>query len=164
MVQGMPTYVAMQPKLFAFLLLGRCNMVDIYMVYVKYISLFNLCQSFFCVRSTMFPEKIKALRESRGLYQKDIAALLELGQNSYSNYETGRAEPSIANLCKLADFFGISIDELVGHIQPRTTDSEEADRLAILSSLARQLGREDQEKLCEIAKAFVSLQKNCTDK
>ena len=82
----------------------------------------------------------------------------------YINYETGRAEPSIANLCKLADFFGISIDELVGHIQPGTTDSEEADRLAILSSLARQLGREDQEKLCEIAKAFVALQKNCTDK
>lgn len=108
----------------------------------------------------MFSEKLKALRESRGLYQKDMAALLDLRQNAYSHYETGRAEPSIANLCKLADFFGISIDELVGHIQPGAIDSEEADRLAILSSLARQLGREDQEKLCEIAKAFVALQKN----
>lgn len=108
----------------------------------------------------MFPEKLKALRESRGLYQKDMAALLDLRQNAYSHYETGRAEPSIANLCRLADFFGISIDELVGHAPPEAANREESDRLAMLSSLARQLGKEDQEKLCEIAKAFVALQKN----
>ena len=108
----------------------------------------------------MFPEKLKALREYRGLYQKDMAALLDLRQNAYSHYETGRAEPSIANLCRLADFFGISIDELVGHAPPEAANREESDRLAMLSSLARQLGKEDQEKLCEIAKAFVALQKN----
>ena len=108
----------------------------------------------------MFPEKLKALRESRGLYQKDMAALLDLRQNAYSHYETGRAEPSIANLCRLADFFGISIDELVGHAPPEAANREESDRLAMLSSLARQLVKEDQEKLCEIAKAFVALQKN----
>ena len=108
----------------------------------------------------MFPEKLKALRESRGLYQKDMAALLDLRQNAYSHYETGRAEPSIANLCRLADFFGIRIDELVGHAPPEAANREESDRLAMLSSLARQLGKEDQEKLCEIAKAFVALQKN----
>ena len=89
-----------------------------------------------------------------------MAALLDLRQNAYSHYETGRAEPSIANLCRLADFFGISIDELVGHAPPEAANREESDRLAMLSSLARQLGKEDQEKLCEIAKAFVALQKN----
>lgn len=108
----------------------------------------------------MFSDNLKALREARGLYQKDFAILLELKTTTYQSYENGKSEPSIAGLCKLADFFGISIDELVGHVQPGAADSEEADRLAILSSLARQLGREDQEKLCEIAKAFVALQKN----
>ena len=112
----------------------------------------------------MFPEKLKALRESRGLYQKDIASLLEVRQTSYSNYETGRAEPSIAGLCKLADFFSISIDELVEHLPPKYSNNTEADQLTVLYSFAKLLCKEDQEKLCEIAKAFVALQNKSDDK
>lgn len=108
----------------------------------------------------MFSEKLRELREKQKLFQKEIAAKLDLKTNTYQNYEAGKAEPSIAGLCKLADFFGISIDELVGHAPPEAANREESDRLAMLSSLARQLGKEDQEKLCEIAKAFVALQKN----
>lgn len=108
----------------------------------------------------MFSDNLKALRESQGLYRKGFAELLGLKTTTYQSYESGKSEPSVMGLCKLADFFGISIDELVGHAPPEAANREESDRLAMLSSLARQLGKEDQEKLCEIAKAFVALQKN----
>lgn len=41
----------------------------------------------------------------------------ELGipQPTYAGWEIGRTEPPIAALCKIADFLGVSLDELVGH-------------------------------------------------
>ena len=104
----------------------------------------------------MFPENLKKLREDMGLYQKDMAAKLDQKTTTYQNYEAGRAEPSIAGLCKLADFFCISIDELVGHADLHEADSEEASRIATISSLAKLLSKEEQEKLCKVLKALIS--------
>lgn len=106
----------------------------------------------------MFSANLKRLRESRGLYQKDMAAKLGQKTNTYQNYELGKSEPSIAGLCKLADFFGVSIDELVGHATLQEHCTNETDYITKISTLSKLLGKEDQEKLCEIAKAFVALQ------
>lgn len=37
-----------------------------------------------------------------------------MSQSTYQHYENLRAEPSIETLCKLADFYGVSLDYLVG--------------------------------------------------
>lgn len=58
---------------------------------------------------------IKSIRQSLGLTQKKTAEQLEISLPTYNHYETGRYEPDIKTLIKLADFFGCSVDYLLGH-------------------------------------------------
>lgn len=58
--------------------------------------------------------ELKKLREFEKLSQKEIAKRLNLPYTTYRNYEIGRNEPTIDTLCKLADFYGVSLDYLVG--------------------------------------------------
>lgn len=61
-----------------------------------------------------FANKLKNLRKERHLNQKDLAILLCVSVNSYSQYELGKTEPNFENLKKLADFFCVSVDYLIG--------------------------------------------------
>lgn len=58
--------------------------------------------------------KLKELRVSENLTQKELANKLEITQFTYSNYETGFTEPSIETLVKLADHYHVTLDYLVG--------------------------------------------------
>jgi transcriptional regulator with XRE-family HTH domain len=58
--------------------------------------------------------KIRELRLTKGVEQKDVANSINIGKGSISNWEIGRTEPSIDNLIKLADYFDCSIDYLTG--------------------------------------------------
>ena len=58
--------------------------------------------------------KLKNLREDKDLKQSDVAKILNVSQVSYGRYELGLSEPSIASLIKLANFYGVSIDYIVG--------------------------------------------------
>lgn len=58
-------------------------------------------------------EKITTLRGERKLSQGDLAEKLEVSRQSVSKWETGQSVPELDKLIKLADLFGISVDELV---------------------------------------------------
>lgn len=60
--------------------------------------------------------RIKALRENLGLRQVDISNETGIDQKTISNYETGKTNPDSYALIRLADFFNVSIDYLVGRI------------------------------------------------
>ena len=62
----------------------------------------------------MIYENIRNLREDRDLKQKEIAAMLNISQNTYYQYETGVIELTASTLIKLADFYGVSVDYLLG--------------------------------------------------
>lgn len=57
---------------------------------------------------------LKKLRKKRGVSQTEVADFIGITQSSYSRYELGQCEPTMSILIKLADFYGISLDELVG--------------------------------------------------
>jgi transcriptional regulator with XRE-family HTH domain len=59
-------------------------------------------------------ERIRTLREDRDLTQKQIAEMLGMSQTGYSKYETGENDIPTHILIKLADFYGTSIDYLLG--------------------------------------------------
>jgi hypothetical protein len=61
----------------------------------------------------MLGEKIKAYRESEKMTQKDIAEILEVEPGTISKYESGMIEPNIESIKRLAETFGITIDELL---------------------------------------------------
>ena len=58
--------------------------------------------------------KLKELRKENNKNQTEIASSLHLSQQTYAKYELGQLEPSIDTLCKLADYYGVSLDYLVG--------------------------------------------------
>lgn len=58
--------------------------------------------------------RIRDLREDLDLRQIDVAKATGIDQKTLSNYETGKTNPDSYALIRLADFFGVSIDYLVG--------------------------------------------------
>lgn len=61
-----------------------------------------------------FGEKLKELRIERGIGQIQLAKELGVGKSVISLWELNRCEPTLSNLVKLAQFFGVSIDFLAG--------------------------------------------------
>lgn len=60
--------------------------------------------------------RLKELRKQRKLNQQAVADVLNCSQSVYSRYENGSYEPTLSVLIKLADFFQVSLDELVGRV------------------------------------------------
>ncbi len=65
--------------------------------------------------------RLKELREDKDLYQKDIAKILGIKQQQYSEYEIGKRLIPIDYLAKLANYYNTSIDYLLCR-----TDKKEA--------------------------------------
>lgn len=86
--------------------------------------------------------RLKELRTKRGLYQKDIAAMLGIDRTTYVKYETGTSEPNFQMLLKLAEIYDVSTDYLLGREHKKKPTPEDGDGL-------------DAEQ-AEIVKLFVS--------
>ena len=60
-----------------------------------------------------FSEHLLYLREKSGLKQADVASAIGITERGYRNYERGVREPVLSTLIALADFYDLSLDELV---------------------------------------------------
>ena len=65
-------------------------------------------------------ENIRNLRIDKGYTQKQIGEYLGISQNTYSQYEIGVLKYPVDVLIKLADFYGVSIDYLLGRTDTKT--------------------------------------------
>jgi len=61
-----------------------------------------------------FSEKIKQLRKAKGVTQKAVAEQIGILEQSYQKYEYGKHEPNHEITVKLADYFDVSTDYLLG--------------------------------------------------
>lgn len=61
-----------------------------------------------------FAERLKALRKKNRYSSKEAAAQIGVGQRAYLYYESAVHYPDVSGLMKLADFFGVSTDYLLG--------------------------------------------------
>ncbi|MCM1101303.1 MAG: helix-turn-helix domain-containing protein [Clostridium sp.] len=71
-----------------------------------------------------FGNIISALRAERGIYQKELADHLKVSIGTISNYEQGIHSPDFETLCKLADYYNVSVDYLLGRTTFRTSLNE----------------------------------------
>lgn len=58
-------------------------------------------------------ENIRYLRLKHGMNQEDIAKLVGVSKATACKYENGNVEPTVAQLLTLADFFGVSMDQMI---------------------------------------------------
>lgn len=68
-----------------------------------------------------FAAKLKKARQNTGFTQREVSKETEIPQSTLANYEVDRTEPDIETLGILADFYGVSVDWLLG-TQGRKTD------------------------------------------
>ena len=59
-------------------------------------------------------QRLRDFREDRDISQQKMAELLNVAQTTYSDYELGRLNIPVSALHMLADFYGVSIDYLLG--------------------------------------------------
>ncbi len=88
--------------------------------------------------------KLKELRKSKNITQLDVATAIGVSPQVLSRYERGEREPDYKTLCKLADFFGVSVDELLGRT-PQLFDDARVERPEVLE-LFDQLNVGEQER------------------
>lgn len=69
----------------------------------------------------MFSERLKELRKARGLTQEQLAAILGVERSSVGKYESRPVIPSADVLNKIADYFDVSIDYLLGREDTKKT-------------------------------------------
>lgn len=61
-----------------------------------------------------FAKRLKELREEKGITQHELGQLVNMTKMAISHWEKGHSEPSIAQLILLSNYFGVTVDYLVG--------------------------------------------------
>ena len=93
-------------------------------------------------------ENIKKLRIARGLNQVEFAKILCVTKQCVSNWENDNVVPSIDMLCKIADFFEVSTDYLLGRSERRVIEvsSLTDEQIAHITSLIYDLTKLNRMK------------------
>lgn len=100
--------------------------------------------------------KLKILRKAKKLTQKQVADAVGIGMQAYAYYEKAEREPSQETLIKLADFFGVTVDELLGRTsEPQLFDNARVERPEILD-LWSKLTPEQQENILNYARGMAA--------
>ena len=88
-------------------------------------------------------ENIKKLRLARGLNQVEFAKILSVTKQCVSNWENDNVVPSIDMLCKIADFFVVSTDYLLGRSEKRVVEVSNLteEQISHIASIVNDLGK-----------------------
>ena len=71
----------------------------------------------------IFAKRLKGLRKEKKRTQAQMADYLQCSLRAYQYYESATHYPEIPDLLKLADFFGVSTDYLLGRSQERLAET-----------------------------------------
>lgn len=89
--------------------------------------------------------KLLELRKSKNLLQREVAFACGITTAAYGSYEKGDREPTLETLSRLADFFGVSVDELLGRT-PQLFDDARVPKTEI-QDLFDQLNSGEQARV-----------------
>ena len=110
-----------------------------------------------------FAKAIRELRTKQGLSQAELAAAVGLKRSALGNYEQGTREPDFDTVKLFADYFRVSIDELVGGQEPQSTDDElmrlredmrRSPELRTIHSLTRNATRDELRQIEAVIRAL----------
>lgn len=105
--------------------------------------------------------RIKELRTERGITQADLAKILKISDRAVGYYENGDREPDYSTLLKIADYFDVSIDYLLGASdikKPNESKNTDKEFVAFYEGY-KDLDDADKEILKATLGAFVRAKK-----
>lgn len=98
--------------------------------------------------------KIQELRKNKSLSQEAFAEMMGVTRQSVSKWELDQSYPAIDKLVEIADFFGISLDELLRE-QNGSTDPEESSLQAANDRNSDKCGKADSADKITVSKEYV---------
>ena len=100
------------------------------------------------VNSMKLSEKLRILRKNKGLNQTDVAQVIGIEQTTYSKYEKERVCPDIFTIKKLANLYGITIDQLVDDVdEDKTIIDITAEERKVLNNLVHKINTIENLKI-----------------
>ena len=81
--------------------------------------------------ATITANRLRELREQKGLSQGDVAKLIDVTRTAYAAYETGQNKPT-RKLQELSDLFGVSTDYILGNDKTETEIKYSADEQRLI--------------------------------
>lgn len=104
----------------------------------------------------MLAERIRMLREQAGLTQSAFAKAFGVAQSTVAGWESGAREPNIATVRRLADFFCVTADYLLGGDVPALDERLEAmhknPKLGLLFDRTARMTSEDLDAVLHIVR------------
>lgn len=102
-------------------------------------------------------QNIKKLRERKGLSQKELISLVGLGAPMYSRIETGKVEPSLSTLEKIATALNVNLSELFTNNfeDINSFDSDLVEKVKMIEALSN----DEKKTVFSIVDAFVGKKK-----
>lgn len=67
--------------------------------------------------SDEFPQRLRKLREQRGISRRVLADFCQVSKSAVARYERGEQEPTASAICRMADYFEVSADFLLGRAE-----------------------------------------------
>jgi transcriptional regulator with XRE-family HTH domain len=73
-----------------------------------------------------FGQRLRKLRDKKGITQKELSKILNLSESAIGMYERGEREPNFETINKLADYFEVEVDYLLGRTDDPTPPGEKS--------------------------------------
>lgn len=102
------------------------------------------------MENKMFAERIKSLRIKKNLTQQELGSKFNVTSTGVSYWESGKAIPNIEVMNKLSNFFGVTIDYLMG--KDKVDENNES---MILFRKAEQVNEKDRKKMYDIISSTI---------
>jgi transcriptional regulator with XRE-family HTH domain len=105
-------------------------------------------------------ENIKQIRKDKGLQQKQVAVEVGIDQSNYNKIENGKREPSVDLLNKLANLFGVSVDDILNPSKDIPKEITVEDKTVLEQvRLIQELDNEDRNAIYRMIDSMLTKKK-----
>lgn len=103
-------------------------------------------------------ERLKTLRKTTGLSMKEFGSYFGLAESTISLYENGKRQPDNDTILRFADYFGVSVDYLLGREEKTPSDGNLSEGEKMLLDLFNRVPEEKQELLLQLIRTALEMQ------
>lgn len=100
---------------------------------------------------------LRKLRKTAGLTMKELGKIVGMSESTISLYETGKHEPDIETMAKIADALHVSVDELIGRDEPEAKKVEpiisSSPQIVMMARAMEQMTPEQRDTMLNLGRA-----------
>ena len=97
-----------------------------------------------------FAQRLRELRKDNNISQKRLSNFLNFGYTAIANYESGRNQPSLDTVKKIAQFFGVTVDYLIGGSDYPRSEKDITEKEEELLMIFRRINDEERDALLKV--------------